>query len=82
MAMSNLETKAFLLEKVKTVDFSKTIVAIDLKVGRYRQLIEFMKGFESCTDKKSNKIFRHYFVILHQILYESFQVQGNENLLT
>ena len=45
-ARSNLETWAFLREKVKTVDFSKTIEAWDLKVGRYRQLIDFMKVCE------------------------------------
>ena len=28
---------------MKTVAFSETIAASDLKVGRYRQLIEFMK---------------------------------------
>ena len=28
---------------MKTVDFSETIAASDLKVGRCRQLIEFMK---------------------------------------
>ena len=28
---------------MKTVDFSETIVASDLKGGRYRQLIELMK---------------------------------------
>ena len=28
---------------MKTVDFSETIEACDLKVGRYRQLIEIMK---------------------------------------
>ena len=42
-ARSNLVTWAFLLEKVKTVDFSETIAASDLKVGRCRQLIEIMK---------------------------------------
>ena len=42
-ARSNLVTKAFSLEKVKTVDFSETIAACDLKVGRCRQLIEIMK---------------------------------------
>ena len=42
-ATSNLETKAFLWEKVKTVDFSETIEACDLKVGRCRQLIDYMK---------------------------------------
>ena len=29
----------------KTVDFSETIAACDLKVGRCRQLIEIMKVF-------------------------------------
>ena len=43
MARSNLVTYAFLWEKVKTVDFSETIAACDLKVGRCRQLIEIMK---------------------------------------
>ena len=28
---------------MKTVDFSETIAACDLKVGRWGQLIEFMK---------------------------------------
>ena len=31
---------------MKTVDFSETIAASDLKVSRSRQLIEFMKVFE------------------------------------
>ena len=46
MARSTLVTYAFLWEKVKTVDFSETIAACDLKVGRGRQLIEIMKGCE------------------------------------
>ena len=29
-----------------SVDFSETIAACDLKVGRCRQLIEFMKVYE------------------------------------
>ena len=41
-AKSNFVTKVFLWEKVKTVDFSETIAASDQKVGRCRQLIEFM----------------------------------------
>ena len=45
-AMSNLVTYAFLWKKVKTVDFSETIAACDLKVGRCRQLIEIMKVCE------------------------------------
>ena len=31
---------------MKTVDFSETIEACDLKVGRYRQVIEIMKVCE------------------------------------
>ena len=31
---------------MKTVDFSETIAACDLKVDRCRQLIEIMKVFE------------------------------------
>ena len=46
MARSNLVILAFLWEKVKTVDFSETIAACDLKVGRCRQLIEIMKVCE------------------------------------
>ena len=38
-AMSNLVTYAFLLEKVKTVDFLETIAASDLKVSRSSHLI-------------------------------------------
>ena len=45
-ARSDLVTYAFLKEKVKTVDFSETIPACDLKVGRCRQLIEFTKVCE------------------------------------
>ena len=53
------------MEKVKTVDFSETIAASDLKVSRSRHLIEYMKiceyrrsrsfldlGPRSCTYKK------------------------------
>ena len=32
---------------MKTVDFSEIIEACDLKVGRCRQLIDFMKVFEN-----------------------------------
>ena len=46
MARSNLVTYAFLLEKVKTVDFSETIAACDVKVSTCRQLIEIMKVCE------------------------------------
>ena len=55
---------------MKTVDFSETIETCDLKVGRYRQLNDFMKvceysrsrsfhdlGPRACTCKNSNLIF-------------------------
>ena len=45
-ARSNLVTYVFLWEKVKTVDFSETIAASDLKGSRSRHLIEFMKVCE------------------------------------
>ena len=66
---------------MKTVDFSETIAAIDLKVGRSRHLIEFMKvceylrsrsfldlGPRSCTYMKFKPDFlRNYFAVLNQI---------------
>ena len=46
MARSNFVTKVFLWEKLKTVDFSDTIAASDLKAGRLGKLIEFLKVCE------------------------------------
>ena len=43
MARSNLVPYAFVWEKVKTMDFSETIVVCDLRVGRCSQLNEYMK---------------------------------------
>ena len=40
-ARSNMVTWAFLWEKVKTVDFSETIAASDLKGSRRRHLIKY-----------------------------------------
>ena len=37
---------AFVWEKIKTMDFSETIVVYDIKVGRCSQLIEYMKLYE------------------------------------
>ena len=62
-ARSNLVTVVFLWEKVKTVDFSETIAACDLKVGRFRQLIEFMKV---CEYLRSRSFLYHIFF---QFLY-------------
>ena len=39
---------------MKTVDFSETIAACDLKVGRCRQLIEFMKVCEYIIEGQGN----------------------------
>ena len=60
-ARSNL-VKAFLWEKVKTVDFSETIAACDLKVGRCRQLIEIMKECEKVKVISSPYIFQVLYV--------------------
>ena len=38
---------------MKTVDFSETIAASDLKVSRSRHLIEYMKICEYCITKTS-----------------------------
>ena len=46
MARSNLVPYAFVWEKVKTMDFSETIVVYDIKVGRCSQLNEYMKLYE------------------------------------
>ena len=80
IARSNLVTSAFLWEKVITVDFSETIAASNLKVGRSRHLIEFMKVVY--IQKFKPDFLRNYCAILNKILYESFQVPGHENLLT
>ena len=45
-ARSNLVPYAFVWEKVKTMDFSETIVVYDIKVGRCSQLNEHMKLYE------------------------------------
>ena len=45
-ARSNLVPYAFVCEKVKRIDFSKTIVVYDIKVGRCSQLNEYMKLYE------------------------------------
>ena len=81
---------------MKTVDFSETIAASDLKVSRSRHLIEYMK---ICKYRRSRSFLdlwpkvvyvqkfklnflRNNCADLNQTLYERFQVQGNENLMT
>ena len=80
---------------MKTVDFSETIAASDLKGSRSRPLIGYMKvcenlrsrpfldlGPRSCTYKNLNLDFSNYCADLDQFFYESFQIQGNDNLMT
>ena len=45
-AMSNLVSYAFVWEKVKTMDFSETIVVYNVKVGRCSELNEYLKLYE------------------------------------
>ena len=45
-ARSILETLAFTCKKVKTMDFLKTIAALDLKSGRCTQLMDEMKVYD------------------------------------
>ena len=45
-ARSNLVTYAFVWEKGKTMDFSKTVVVYDVKVGRCSYLNEYMNLYE------------------------------------
>ena len=46
MARSNFVIWAFPKEKVKKNDSSEIIVASDLKLGRRRHVIEYMKVYE------------------------------------
>ena len=45
-ARSNLVPYVFIWEKVKTMDFSETIVVCDIKVGRCSQQSEYIKLYE------------------------------------
>ena len=66
--------------KVKTVDFSETIAASDLKVGSSRHLIEFIKVSIECQGhfltlaqghvhtKVKKEFLRNYCAVLNQIL--------------
>ena len=62
-ARSNLVTYVFLWEKVKIVDFSETIAASDLKVGRCRQLTKFMKLCEKVKVISLPYIFQILYVL-------------------
>ena len=45
-ARSSLVPYAFIWEKVKTIDFSETVVVYDIKVGRCSPLNEYLKLYE------------------------------------
>ena len=45
-ARSNLVPYVSVWEKVKTMDFSETVVVYDIKVGRWSQLNKYMKFYE------------------------------------
>ena len=45
--MVKFDNLAFSIEKIKTVDFSETIAASDLKISRSRHLNEYLKIFVS-----------------------------------
>ena len=51
---------------MKTVDFSETIAASDLKVGRCRQLIEFMK---LCEYRRLRSSLYHIFQVLYVLCF-------------
>ena len=44
---------------MKTVDFSETIEACDLKVGRYRQLFDFIQKYTKIQTGFSQKLLGH-----------------------
>ena len=73
---------------MKRVVFSETIAASDLKVSRCRHIIEFMKVCQYYWPKvvyiqNSNQIFSEPTVAIStKSFYDSFQLHGNENLMT
>ena len=77
---------------MKTVDFSETIAASDLKGSRSRHLIRRYVSIEGqghfltlaqarVSIKIQTGFLRNYCTDLNQILYESFQVQGNDDMM-
>ena len=77
---------------MKTVDFSETIAASDLRVSRSRHLIKYIKyvnieGQGHCLTLAQGRVHtkiqtRFSKKLLYRIFYDNFQVQGNENLMT
>ena len=79
MARSNLVPYAFVWEKVKTIDFSETIVVYDIKVGSCSQLNEYMKLYEYQRSRSfidfgpnlSDSIFSNFFFSITTWLIET-----------
>ena len=80
---------------MKTVDFTETIAASDLNVSRSRHLIEYIlyvsiEGQAHVLTLAQGRVHTKIQTRFSQKLlcrsepkfYESFQVQGNENLMT
>ena len=75
---------------MKTVDISENIAASDLKIGRIYEdmwvlkvkVISWPWPKVVYIQKFKLDFLRNYCTELNQILYESFRVQGNENLIT
>ena len=75
---------------MKTVDFSETIAACDLKVGRCIQIIKLTKNvsiegqghFLTLAQSHLNTKLKLAFLINQRAISTKFQVQGNENLST
>ena len=59
---------------MKTVDFSETIEACDLKIGRYRQLIDFMK-YVSIEGQG------HYLTLAQGRIHTKIQTRFSQKLL-
>ena len=59
---------------MKTVDFSETIEACDLKVGKCRQLIDFMKV---CEYEGQG----HYLTLAHGRVHTKIQTGFSQKLL-
>ena len=58
---------------MKTVNFSETVEACDLKIGRYRQLIDFMKV--------SIEGQGHYLTLAQECVHTKIQTGFSQKLL-
>ena len=70
---------------MKTVDFSETIAASDLKQMDLINICKYLRSRSFLTlaqGRVRTKIQSGFSQKLLCTLYESFQVQGNENLMT